>query len=237
MANKDFMTGQWQCKRKSVTGTGHHLMMTLGAVSFTRSGVRCSDPSSWPQDEENKFPSTQPPDGTLLNSSWLTKTSWWGSGNVHESQSLATTGCWPWLLSPSHGAGCDAQTHLQWEMPGAWPVSLLAPPCSSPHPLVPTPVWLKLSQSALASRQHHERGGVPRPRVLAGSACVGQSLHVIIKHSWSSKTGYFDKDLPLNHLALANSTKIKQTLNDVVKDTFNWASSASWNGNNAPLNI
>ena len=126
------MTGQWQCKRKSVTGTGHHLMMTLGAVSFTRSGLRCSDPSSWPQDEENKFPSTQPPDGTLLNSSWLTKTSWRGSGNVHESQSLATTGCWPWLLSPSHGAGCDAQTHLQWEMPGAWPVSLLAPPCSSP---------------------------------------------------------------------------------------------------------
>ena len=133
MANKDFMTGQWQCKRKSVTGTGHHLMMTLGAVSITRSGVRCSDPSSWPQDEENKFPSTQPPDGTLLNSSSLTKTSWRGCGNVHESQSLATTGCWPWLLSPSHGAGCDAQTHLQWEMPGAWP-SLLAPLLSRPMP-------------------------------------------------------------------------------------------------------
>ena len=153
MANKDFMTGQWQCKRKSVTGTGHHLMMTLGAVSFTRTGVRRSDASS-----------------------------------VRNARRLA-------CLTPRS------------------PVLLSSlAPC---HPLVPTPVWLKLSQSALASRQHHERGGVPRPWVLAGSACVGQSLHVIIKHSWSSKTGYFDKDLPLNHLALANSTKIKQTLNDV----------------------
>ena len=172
MANKEFFTRQRQCPRKSLTG--HYLMLTLAAVSFTRSGVRRSDASS-----------------------------------VRNARRLALTPRSPVLLSS------------------------LAP-C---HPLVPTPVWLKLSQSALAYRQHHERGGVPRPQVLAGSASVGQSLYVIIKHSWSTKTGYFDKDLPLNHLALANSTKIKQTLNDVVKDTFNWASSASWNGNNAPLNI
>ena len=94
-------------------------------------GVGCDAQTHLLDHKTRKINFLQPQDETFPNSSWLTKTSWRGSGNVHESQSLATTGCWPWLLSPSHGAGCDAQTHLQWEMPGAWP-SLLAPPCSSP---------------------------------------------------------------------------------------------------------
>lgn len=138
-------------------------------------------------------------------------------------------------VSPWRGGGCDAQTHLQWEMPGAWSSPPRAPLLS--RPIVPTPVWHKLSQSALASRHHHERGGVPSPDPVSRQAqIVLAKLYVIIKHSWSSKTGYLTKDLPLNHLyLLSNKNKIKQTLKWVVEDTYNWASNASWNGNNAPL--
>lgn len=214
-------------------------MLTLAAVSFIRSGVRRTDPSSWPQNKENKFPSTSRrdiPQQFVANKDFLT--------GQRQCPRKSVTGHY-WMLTLAavsftrsgvrRSDASSVRNARRLALTPRSPVLLSSlAPC---HPLVPTPVWLKLSQSALAYRQHHERGGVPRPQVLAGSASVGQSLYVIIKHSWSTKTGYFDKDLPLNHLALANSTKIKQTLNDVVKDTFNWASSASWNGNNAPLNI
>ena len=122
-------------------------------------------------------------------------------------------------------------------MPGAWS-SLPRPPLLSrpmPSPGPHTSVAQTVSVGSRLPPSSRARGCAQPDPESRQAQIVLAKLYVIIKHSWSSKTGYLNKDLPLNHHYLLSSiNKIKQTLK-YVEETYNWEANASWNGNNAPL--